>query len=93
MIFGRQPAVWIGIIVSLIVGVLTTLSGNGLISDALKGQVTNIVNATAQLATLLAPVIAGLLIKGQVTPVIAPVLPIGTTVNAGTVDVARVKAA
>lgn len=81
MIFGRQPAVWIGIAVTIILGVVSTLTGNGLISDALQGRITDLVNATAQLLTLLAPLIAGLLIKPVVTPVAAPVLPAGTQVT------------
>lgn len=84
MIFGRQPAFWIGLIVSLVLGVVQTLTGSGLISDALAGQVTDLVNATAQLAVLLAPLIAGLLIRTQVTPVVAPKLPAGTTIEAVT---------
>lgn len=69
MIFGREPARWIGLIVTLIVGVVTTLQGDGLISDLQAGAVTDIVHATAQLALLLSPLIAGELIRGRVTPV------------------------
>lgn len=69
MIFGREPARWIGLIVALILGVVTTLQGDSLISDAAAGQVTDIVHATAQLATLLAPLIAAEFIRGKVTPV------------------------
>ena len=68
MIFGREPARWIGLIVTLILGVVTTLQGDSLISDAAAGKVTDIVNATAQLATLLAPLIAAELIRGKATP-------------------------
>jgi uncharacterized membrane protein len=82
MIFGRQPAFWIGLIVSLILGVVQNLTGSGLISDVRAGQVTDLVNAAAQLAVLLAPLIAGLLIRTQVTPTAAPSLPAGTTVTA-----------
>lgn len=81
MIFGRQPAFWIGLIVSLILGAVSTLTGQGLISDALQGRITDLVNATAQLAVLLAPLITGLLIKPVVTPVAAPALPEGTKVT------------
>ena len=81
MIGGREPAFWIGLIVTIIIGVLTTLTGEGVISDALAGRVTDFVNAIAELAVLLAPLIAGLLIRQQVTPVAAPVLPAGTDVT------------
>lgn len=84
MIFGRQPAFWIGLIVTIILGALQTLSGEGLVNDATKGQITDGVNAIAQLAVLVAPLIAGLLIRTQVTPVSAPALPAGTTVEVQT---------
>ena len=81
-IFGRQPAFWIGLIVTLILGALQTLSGQGVISDALNSQLTNGVNAVAQLLVLLAPLITGLLIRPTVTPVSSPVLKAGTNVTA-----------
>ncbi len=87
MIFGRQPAFWIGVIVSIVVAVLSALTKDGLISEALAGKITDATNALAQLATILAPVIAGLLIRTQVTPVAAPALPVGTPVNAGAAKV------
>lgn len=80
-LFGRQPAFWIGLIVSLVVAVLSVLSGNGVINQATSGKITDATNALAQLLTILAPVIAGLLIKTQVTPVAAPALPAGTSVT------------
>lgn len=79
-IFGRQPAVWIGIIVSCILAVVGVLSGEGVLSDALKGQITDGVNALAQILVLLAPVITGILIRPQVTPIAAPRLEQGTQV-------------
>lgn len=81
MIFGRQPAFWIGLIVSLIGGVVQTLLGHGLISDALQGQITDLVAAVGNLALLVAPLVAGLLIKPNVTPVNDPVVPGGTVVR------------
>ena len=84
MIFGRQPAFWIGLIVTLVVGALSTLTSQGLISEALAGKITDGVNAVAQIATILAPLIAGLLIHTQVTPVGAPTLPAGTAVTVTT---------
>lgn len=80
-IFGREPAFWIGLAVTLILGVVTTLNGSGLISDIATGQVTDAVNAIAQLLTLLAPLIVGILIRPVVTPVVDPMLKQGTTVT------------
>lgn len=68
-IFGREPAVWIGLIVTIILGAVSTLLGQGFISDATSGHITDAVNAIAQLAVLVAPLIAGILIRSQVTPV------------------------
>lgn len=80
-IMGREPAFWIGLIVTLVLGIVQTLSGNGLISDAMAGKATDLVNAFAQLALVLAPLIAAMLIRTQVTPTAAPSLPQGTTLT------------
>lgn len=86
-IFGRQPAFWIGLIVTIVLGAVQTIAGQGLISDVAAGRVTDGVNAVAQLLTLFAPLIAGLLIKPTVTPTSAPSLAVGTPVLvAGTAD-------
>lgn len=66
MIFGREPAFWIGLIVTIILGALQTIAGEGLISDVAAGQVRDAVNAVAQLAILLSPLIAGLVIRQNV---------------------------
>lgn len=80
-IFGRNPAAWIGIIVSCILAVLSVLAGEGVITDAIAGDVTNGVNAVAQILVLLAPIVTGLLIRSQVTPTLAPRLEQGTVVT------------
>lgn len=80
MIFGRQPAFWIGLIVTLVLGVVRTLAGEGLISDAATGQVESAVHAIAQLLELVAPLVAAMLIKPLVTPVASPQLPANTKV-------------
>ena len=80
MIFGRQPAFWIGLIVTIVLGIVRTLAGEGLISDAATGQVTSAVNAIGELALLVAPLVTGLLIQPNVTPVAAPKLPANTEV-------------
>jgi uncharacterized membrane protein len=76
-IFGREPSFWIGVIVSSILAVLSVLTGQGVVGDALAGQITDGVNAIAQLLVLLAPVLTSLLIRSQVTPVASPQLPAG----------------
>jgi hypothetical protein len=84
---GREPAFWVGLIVSLVAAVLSVLTGQGVISDALAGKVTDTAEALSQLVLLLLPLITGLLIRPQVTPVSQPSLPVGTPVLvAGTGD-------
>ena len=80
-LLGREPAFWIGLIVTLILGVISTLSAEGVISLALAGKVTDTVTLLSQLLILLAPIVTGLLIRSQVTPIAAPALPSGTTVT------------
>ena len=81
MIFGRLPAFWIGLIVSLVVAILQVLTGQGLIPEAQAGHVNDAVNAIGQLLILISPLIAGILIPTQVTPVAAPSLQQGTFVT------------
>ena len=69
MLFGREPAVWIGLIVTIALGVVSTLLGQGFISDATSGNLNDGINALGQLAILIAPLIAGIVIRSQVTPV------------------------
>lgn len=67
--FGREPAVIIGTIATILVGAIATLTGNGFISDVAAGKATDVVNSAAQLAVLVAPLLAGVFIRGKVTPV------------------------
>ena len=80
-VFGREPAFWVGLIVTIILGILSALLDGGLISDALAGEITDGTNAVAQAVGLLAPLVAGLVIRQTVTPVAAPSLPRGTKVT------------
>lgn len=57
-IFDKEPALIIGTVVTIVVGAIATLTGNGFISDAAAGQATDLVNTIAQLLVLLAPIIA-----------------------------------
>lgn len=62
----KEPALVIGTVVTIVVGAIATLSGNGFISDTAAGKATDIVNATGQLLLLLAPLVVGVLTRGQV---------------------------
>lgn len=75
MIFGRQPALWIGLLASLVIGILTAISGPGIIVAG------NTAQTIANLITVLAPVISAFIIRNFVTPVASPKLPAGTTVQ------------
>jgi len=66
--WGKEPAVIIGTIVTIVLAVVTTLDGNGFISDALAGKLTDLVNGGAQLLLLLLPLITAILIRTQVSP-------------------------
>jgi hypothetical protein len=64
----KEPALIIGTIVTIILGVVQTLDGNGFISDALAGHITDATNALSQIILLLLPLITAALIRSQVTP-------------------------
>jgi hypothetical protein len=80
-ILGRQPAFWLGLIATLVVGVVQTLAGQGVISEAASGRVVDVTQAAVNLLTLIAPLLAGLAIHTQVTPTSAPVLSVGASVT------------
>jgi hypothetical protein len=81
---GREPAFWIGVVTSCVLAVVTTLMGQGVLSDALAGRLTDGVNAVAQIITLLAPIIAVLFARRTVTPTKHPVIEKGTVVTVET---------
>lgn len=62
----KEPALILGTIVTIILGVVTTLNGDGFISDAAAGKVTDLVNAGAQLIVLLIPLITAAVIRQKV---------------------------
>jgi hypothetical protein len=64
----KEPALIIGTLVTIIVATLATLSGNGFISDALAGKLTDLVNGGAQLLILLIPLITAAIIRTKVSP-------------------------
>jgi hypothetical protein len=80
-IFGKEPVVIIGIAASCVIAVVQVLSGNGVISDVAAGKAIDATNAMAQIITILAPAIAALIARPQVTPVASPALPQGTKVT------------
>jgi len=62
----KEPALIIGTIVTILLAAVTTLDGNGFISDALAGKLTDLVNGASQLIILLLPFITGVLIRSKV---------------------------
>jgi hypothetical protein len=80
-IFGREPVFWIGLIATIAIGIVSTLSGQGILSDAMAGKITDGVKALVQILTLMAPLLAGWVARKGVTPLVAPVLEIGTPVT------------
>ncbi len=81
MIWNREPAAIIGIVVSCVLAVVSVLSTNGVLSQAATGQITDATNALGQLLAIMAPIIASLLIRQQVTPTATPKLASGTVVE------------
>ncbi len=68
-IFGREPVAIVGIVTSVILAVVSALMGQGVISDALAGKVTDVVNAIAQLIVLALPAILNIIVaRPRVTP-------------------------
>ena len=62
----KEPALIIGTVVTIVLAILTTLSGNGFISDALAGKLTDVVNSGAQLLVLLIPFITAAIVRQKV---------------------------
>ena len=66
----REPALIIGTIVTIVLGILATLQGDGFISDALAGKLTDLVTAGSQIIVLLIPLITAALIRTKVSPAV-----------------------
>jgi hypothetical protein len=66
MTLNKEPVLIITTIVTIVVGAIATLTGNGFISDAAAGKATDVANSIGQLLVLLAPIIAGIIARGQV---------------------------
>lgn len=81
-VFGREPVAWVGVIVALAIAIIQTLTGQGVLSDAVAGRAIDATNALAQVATIFIPIVIGIFATRQaVTPTASPALPTGTTVT------------
>lgn len=81
-LFGREPVAWVGVLVAVAIAVIQTLTGQGVLDDAVAGRAVDATNALAQLATIIIPIVVGIFATRQaVTPTAAPALPQGTTVT------------
>lgn len=88
-IFGREPVAWVAVIVAVAIAVIQTLTGQGVIDDAVAGKAIDTTNAIAQVASILIPIVLGAFVtRRAVTPVAAPALPTGSAVTAYTPGVA-----
>lgn len=76
-----EPVRVVSVILALVLAVVTTLLGEGVISEALAGRITDLATALAGFLVLLLPVIAGEIARPLVTPVAQPSLPVGTIVT------------
>jgi len=62
----KEPVLIITTIVTIVVGAIATLTGNGFISDAAAGRATDVTESIGQLLVLLSPLIAGIITRPQV---------------------------
>ena len=69
-----EPAFWLGLLGSVFAFIIQNLVGHGTISADTGTTIVNLV-------TGLASFVAGILIRGNVTPLAAPTLPVGTQVT------------
>lgn len=67
-LWNREPAVLIGVAVTIALNAVATLAGEGIITDVAAGQVTDIVNGASGLILSLLPLITAVLIRGRVSP-------------------------
>lgn len=74
-IFGRQPVIWLGLIGTLILGVVAALSATPVIVDGQPLQ------TAANVIKIAGPLILAFIQQYFVTPVAAPQLPVGTEVT------------
>jgi hypothetical protein len=79
-ILGREPVRWVGIIVAVVAAVVGALLGEGVISDVLAGQITDLTANLAGVLILLLPIITTEIARRGATSVAQPSLPIGTDV-------------
>lgn len=79
-IFGREPVRWVGIIVTVIGAIVATLLGQGVISDALAGRITDLTDNLSGIAVFLLPLITAEIARRGATSVVQPKLEVGTPV-------------
>lgn len=79
-IFGREPALWVGTIISLVLAVVSVLVGDGIITDAFAGRITDGAEAFGQIAYLLLPILTAIIARQGTTSAAQPKLPVGTPV-------------
>ena len=62
----KEPALIIGTIVTIILGAVQTLQGNGFVSDVQAGTVSDLTNSVANLLVLLVPLITAAIVRQKV---------------------------
>jgi hypothetical protein len=66
--WGREPALIIGAIVTVLINLLASLAGEGFISDVLAGTLSDLVTSASALILALLPLITAALIRQRVSP-------------------------
>lgn len=67
-IWSREPAVIIGAAITVLLNIVATLLGAGFISDALAGNITDVINGLGAAVLALLPLITAVLIRQKVSP-------------------------
>ena len=62
MIFGREPVFWVGVVGAVLIAVIQTLAGQGVLTPETQTTIVNIIG-------VLVPIVAALVARMFVTPV------------------------
>lgn len=80
-LWAHEPVRVVGVALALILAIVSTLQGEGVISDFLAGQITDVAKSLAGFLVLILPILGAEVARANVTPTSAPSLPGGTIVD------------
>ena len=65
-IWSKEPAIIIGAVLTVVLNLVASLAGQGFISDAIAGHLTDIFNSLGALVVALLPVITAIFVRQAV---------------------------